>query len=65
MRLTHLQKWMQAVVVHPGTTDQALRSPAAQRLLSARKISTVLLASSSLTPAERIAIYQEMYPLRC
>lgn len=64
MRLPHLQKWMQAVVVHPGTTEQALRSPAAKRLLPARKISTVLLASPALSPPERIAIYQEMYPLR-
>ncbi len=64
MRLNHLQKWMQAVVVHPGTTEQALRSPEAERLLSARKIATVLLASPALSPAERIAIYQEMYPLR-
>lgn len=55
---------MQAVVVHPGTTARALRSPAAARHLPATKIATVLLPSPTLTPAERIAIYQEMYPLR-
>lgn len=64
MRLGRLQKWMQAVVVHPGDTAQALRSPAAARHLAAAKIQTVLLPSPTLTPAERIAIYQEMYPLR-
>ncbi|MBP6703703.1 MAG: putative DNA-binding domain-containing protein [Vicinamibacteria bacterium] len=64
MRLGRLQKWMQAVVVHPGTTRQALRSPEAARHLAAAKLQTVLLPSPTLTPAERIAIYQEMYPLR-
>ena len=64
MRLGRLQKWMQAVVVHPGTTARALRSPEAARHLAAAKLQTVLLPSPGLTPAERIAIYQEMYPLR-
>jgi Putative DNA-binding domain len=64
MKLGVLQKWMQAVVVHPGTTAAALRSPAARRLLPARGIQTVLLPSPTLSPAERIAVYQEMYPLR-
>ena len=55
---------MQAVVVHPGDTQKALRSPAAAALLAARKIETVLLPSPTLSAAERIAVYQEMYPLR-
>ena len=64
MRLGSLQKWMQAVVVHPGTTTAALRSPAAKRLLPAKNIERVLLPSPTLSPAERIGVYQEMYPLR-
>lgn len=64
MRLDRLQKWMQAVVVHPGTTSQALSSPEAARHLAPPEVGTVLLPSPTLTPAERIAIYQEMYPLR-
>lgn len=64
MRLARLQKWMQSVVVHPGSPAQALRSPGAARHLPAAKLGAVLLPSPSLTPAERIAIYQEMYPLR-
>ncbi len=64
MKLGVLQKWMQAVVVHPGTTNQALRSPAASRLLNASDLQSVLLPSPSLSPAERIVVYQEMYPLR-
>ncbi len=55
---------MQAVVVHPGTTDQALRSPAASRHLPAKKIAQILLPSPTLSPKERIAVYQGMYPLR-
>ena len=54
---------MQAVVVHPGTTSEALRSVASRGLLRSG-IESVLLPSKTLTPAERIAIYQEMYPMR-
>ncbi len=64
MRLAPLQKWMQAVVVHPGTTSQALRSREAAALLPDGRIGTVLLPSPTLTPAQRIGVYQEMYPLR-
>lgn len=64
MKLGHLQKWMQAVVVHPGTTAEALRSPAARKHLPAKEVHSVLLPSPTLSPAERIAVYQEMYPLR-
>ncbi len=64
MKLGKLQKWMQAVVVHPGSTAAALRSAAARRLLPARKLQSVLLPSPTLSPAERVAVYQEMFPLR-
>ena len=64
MRLAPLQRWMQAVVVHPGTTRQALRSREAARHLPAERLDSVLLPSQTLRPAERLAIYQEMYPLR-
>jgi hypothetical protein len=55
---------MQAVVVHPGTTDRALRDPSASRHLPAGKIDRVLLPSPTLSPKQRIAVYQQMYPLR-
>ena len=55
---------MQAVVVHPGTTIRALRSRPASSLLRSSDIESVLLPSKTLTAAERIGIYQEMYPLR-
>lgn len=64
MRLTRLQRWMQAVVVHPGTTEEALRSRDAAIHLKPARLESVLLPSETLTAAQRIAIYQEMYPLR-
>jgi hypothetical protein len=64
MRLASLQRWMQAVVVHPGTTEQALRSRDAATHLKPARLESVLLPSKTLSAAQRIAIYQEMYPLR-
>lgn len=55
---------MQAVVVHPGTTKDALNSRKASSLLKANRLESVLLPSQTLTAEERIAVYQEMYPLR-
>ncbi|HQZ16651.1 MAG TPA: putative DNA-binding domain-containing protein [Vicinamibacteria bacterium] len=64
MRLASLQRWMQAVVVHPGTTAEALRSREARAHLKPARLESVLLPSKTLSAAQRIAIYQEMYPLR-
>jgi hypothetical protein len=57
--LERLQRWMQEVVVHPGEIDEALTqtSPLA-------RVEDVILPSSTLTPGERVEIYQRMYPLR-
>ncbi|MEO8501224.1 MAG: DNA-binding domain-containing protein [Vicinamibacteria bacterium] len=64
MRLASLQRWMQAVVVHPGTTGQALRSRGAAAHLKPARLESVLLPSKTLSAAQRVAIYQEMYPMR-
>jgi hypothetical protein len=64
MRLASLQRWMQAVVVHPGTTKQALRSKRAAALLTPGRLESVLLPSKTLSAAQRIGVYQEMFPLR-
>jgi hypothetical protein len=63
LALTRLQRWFQAVVVHPGTTEEAVSGAAATELAPER-LPDVILASSTLTPLERIAIYQGMYPFR-
>jgi len=64
MRLAKLQRWMQAVVVHPGSTAAALRSRGAAAQLKPEHLESVLRPSKTLTAAQRIAIYQEMYPMR-
>lgn len=62
--LDRLQRWMQAVIVHPGSAEQALRSPLAEAELEASRLGEVVLPSKTLSSRERIGIYQEMYPLR-
>lgn len=62
--LESLQRWMQAVVVHPGTIEQALASDAASAELEAERLADVVLPSRLLTPAERIDVYHGMYLLR-
>lgn len=56
--LGRLQEWMQAVISHPGEIDEALRAAPGLRA------EEVIRPSSTLSPAERLAIYQGMYPLR-
>jgi hypothetical protein len=60
--LERLQRWMQEVVVHPGTIEEALSSPAAAA--HAAGAAELILPSRTLEPAERIEIYQGMYVLR-
>jgi hypothetical protein len=62
VRLGRVQRWMQQVVVHPGTVQEALA--AARAKLAPSKIGQVILPSRALTAAERVEIYQRMYPLR-
>jgi len=62
--LVRLQRWMQAVVVHPGTPEEAAASGPAADEVPASRISDVIRPSQTLAPLERVAIYQRMYPLR-
>ncbi|MEO8360648.1 MAG: putative DNA-binding domain-containing protein [Vicinamibacteria bacterium] len=64
MKLPKLQRWLQAVVVHPGTTEEALKSPRASALLKRSELESVMRPSKTLTAAQRLQIYQEMYPMR-
>ncbi len=59
-----MQRWMQSVVVHPGSIGEALSSPLAAAEWPARRIRDVILPSRTLAPAERVAVYQGMYLLR-
>jgi hypothetical protein len=64
LALGGLQRWMQSVIVHPGSLDDALASVEAGALVAPERLAEVLLPSATLTPAERIDIYHGMYVLR-
>ena len=59
MALDRVQRWMQAVVVHPGTVDEGIRSPGAAAEMAT--VEEVVRPSARLTPAERVGIYHGMY----
>ena len=62
--LETLQRWMQEVVVHPGTVEQAISSPRAEREIPSRRLAEVVLPSKTMTREERIGIYHGMYLMR-
>jgi hypothetical protein len=62
--LASLQRWMQAVIVHPGETGEALRGVEAKRQVPPSRVGEVLLPSKTLGPEERLAIYHGMYLVR-
>jgi hypothetical protein len=64
VRLDRLQRWLQEVVVHPGSTGQAVAAPAARRLVPRPRVGEVIRPSATLLPEERLAIYHDMYLLR-
>lgn len=57
--LDRVQRWMQAVIVHPGTVADGLRSPAAAAEVP--RVEDVVRPSARLTAAERVGIYHGMY----
>jgi hypothetical protein len=62
--LGKLQRWLQEVVVHQGTIDEALASREAEREISSESLADVILPSHSLTAAERVGVYHGMYLMR-
>jgi hypothetical protein len=64
--LDTLERWMQAVVMHPQGAQVGLRARPARRLLpgAARDLETVVLPSKNLGSAERLGIYAHMYYAR-
>ena len=62
--LQRVQRWMQSVVVHPGSVEEGVSSPDAEAEVPARRVGDVILPSQSLTPVERVGIYHGMYLLR-
>jgi hypothetical protein len=64
--LDTLERWMQAVVMHPEGAAGGLRSRAARRLIAsaARDPQSVVLPSKSLSAVERLDLYAYMYYAR-
>jgi hypothetical protein len=55
---------MQAVIVHPGAVEKAVRARSATRHMRVAEARRAILPSQTMAPLERLAVYQEMYPLR-
>lgn len=62
--LERLQRWMQSVVVHPGTVEDAAADPEVAAEVPPGRVAEVILPSAHLAPLERLEIYHSMYPLR-
>ena len=62
--LAGIQRWMQAVIAHPGGVEEALAAPEAASELAAERLGELIRPSHSLTPAERVEIYHGMYLMR-
>jgi hypothetical protein len=64
LALGGLQRWMQAVVAHTGSLDEALASREARCLVAPSRVEAVIEPSATLSGAERVGIYHGMYRLR-
>jgi len=64
LALGGLQRWLQAVIVHPGEIGAAVGSREAAALVPPARIADVVLPSATLSAVERVGIYQGMYLLR-
>jgi len=64
LALGGLQQWLQAVIVHPGTVDQALAARGAAALVPASRTDRVVLPSARLSAPQRVGVYHGMYLTR-
>jgi hypothetical protein len=55
---------MQAVIMHPGGVEDAVRARPATRHMNVSDALRAILPSKTMEPLERLAVYQGMYPLR-
>jgi hypothetical protein len=62
--LDRLQHWMQAVIETPGDAEEAVASPAAAKIVPPDRVGEVVTPSKTLTPVERVGVYQGMYIIR-
>ena len=66
MNLGRLQRWLQAVVMHPNGAAGGIAGPGARGLIpeAARDLETVVTCSKQLSALDRLGIYAGMYYLR-
>lgn len=66
VNLSTLQRWMQAVIQHPGQVATGIEQPPAQAALALdpAALPTVILPSSQQTSAQRLQIYADAYLAR-
>ena len=62
--LAPTQRWMQSVIMHPGSDEEAVASEVAQGVISAREFPQVVPPSKTLSSFERLGIYRQMYLAR-
>ena len=62
--LARTQRWMQSVIMHPGSDEEAVASEVAQGVISAREFPQVVPPSRTLSSFERLGIYRQMYLAR-
>ena len=62
--LDRVQRWLQAVIVHPGDVEEAIASDEAASEVEPERLEELVRPSHSLTSAERVEIYHGMYLLR-
>ena len=54
--LNRLQRWMQEVVVHPGSVEEAIESEGAVQEIPSERLSEVVLPSHSMTSTDRVGV---------
>lgn len=59
--LDRIERWMLAVISHPGGAGPGAESPAARAILPGASIEDIVLPSAELTAAERLSVYANMY----
>jgi hypothetical protein len=64
LALGGLQRWLQAVIVHPGRVEEALAARGAASLVPASRTESVVLPSARLAAPERVGVYHGMYLAR-
>lgn len=64
LRLSKVQRWMQACILTSGPAEEAIASPGATAEFSNLEARALILPSRTLTALDRLDIYRGMYELR-